>query len=186
MRTLIIGATGYIGKIFVKNTSIRNYKTTSSKKKNKHIKFNLLKDSIEDIIENYQIKKVIFFSAISNPNECEKNKRKSNLINVKYTIKALKQLIKKNIYFIFFSTEYVFDGLKGNYKENSKVGNRLLYAKQKVKVEKFLKKQKYKNFAILRIAKTFGRGKNDRTIFTECVKNLKKKKNYFCCKRSVF
>ena len=58
--------------------------------------------------------------AISNPLECQTFKNKSNFINVVMTKKLIDKLIKNKIYFIFFSSEYVFDGLKGNYSEKSK------------------------------------------------------------------
>ena len=41
-------------------------------------------------------------AAISDPNICYKKRNLTNKINVLSTIKILKELIKKNIYFIFF------------------------------------------------------------------------------------
>ena len=176
MNTLLIGATSYIGKNFVKKSKITNFEKTSTKKINNYIRFDLTKDKIENIFQKKTIENVVIFSAISNPDECEKNKKISNLVNVKSTIKIIKYLIKKKKYFIFFSTEYVYDGYKGNYSEKSKIGNNLLYAKQKIKVEEYLKRSNYKKFAIIRIAKTYGDKKNDNTIFTNFLKQSLKKR----------
>lgn len=175
MNTLLIGATSYIGKNFVKKSNITNFEKTSTKKINNYIRFDITKDKIENIFQKKTIENVIIFSAISNPDECEKNKKISNLVNVKSTIKIIKYLIKKKKYFIFFSTEYVYAGYKGNYSEKSKIGNNLLYAKQKIKVEEYLKRNNYKKFAIIRIAKTYGDKKNDNTIFTNFLKKSLKK-----------
>ena len=51
-------------------------------------------------------------------------------------------LIKKKIYFIFFSSEYIFNGNNGKYSEKSKPNPNLLYGKQKKNIEKYLSKKK--------------------------------------------
>ena len=69
---------------------------------------------------------------------CIKNKKRSKLLNVTKTKKIISYFIKKNIYFIFFSTEFVFDGNKGDYTELSKTNPINLYGKQKLMIEKLL------------------------------------------------
>jgi len=176
MSILVLGATGFIGKYFCVNSKLKNIIKTSRKKKKGYIKFDLIKNNIEPLIEKYNIKKVIFFSAISNPKKCEENVNYSRLVNVKKSKELLNFLLKKNIYFIFFSSEYVFDGNKKNYKENSFRKTKLIYGQQKILIENFLKKNRNKNFSILRIAKTYGDQIGDNSIFTSIVK-LKKKHN---------
>ena len=95
-----------------------------------------------------------------------------------YTKKLINHLIKKKIYFIFFSSEYVFDGKKGNYLENSPLKSKILYGKQKILIEQFLKKEKG-NFSILRIGKTYGNLINDKSIFSIFVKQLIEGKRKF-------
>lgn len=186
MSILVLGATGFIGKYFCVNTKHKNIIKTSRKKKKGHIKFDLIKNNIEPLIENYNIKKVIFFSAISNPEKCEQNLNYSRLVNVKKSKKLLNFLIKKNIYFIFFSSEYVFDGKKKNYKENSLRKTKLIYGQQKILIENFLKKHRYKNFAIFRIAKTYGDQIGDNSIFTSIVKLKKKHKIIYSANDQYF
>jgi dTDP-4-dehydrorhamnose reductase len=176
MNTLVIGATGFIGKNFIRCTKIKNIYKTSSKRKKGFIKFDLRTDNILELIKSKNIKKVLFLSAISNPYECELNLKNSNLINVTYTKKILNVLIKKNIYFIFFSSEYVFDGKKGNYSERSTPKTKLLYGNQKLNIEKFLYTKINKKFAIFRIAKTYGGDIGDKSIFVEFLKSAKKLK----------
>ena len=107
MNTLLIGATSYIGKNFVKKSKIKNIEKTSTKKINNHIRFDITKDEIENIFKKKIFENVIIFSAISNPDECEKNKKNSNQVNVKSTIKII-NIIRKNI--LFFFLEYVYSG----------------------------------------------------------------------------
>ncbi len=171
MKTLVIGSTGFIGSYYKKFSKSNNLFYTSSKKRKNYIKFDLIKDDIKKIISDKKIKKVIFLSAISNPEECENNKKKSNLINVIKTKEVMKYLIEKKIYFIFFSSEYVFDGKRGNYTESSHTKSKILYGRQKILIEKFLKK-KNGNFSIFRIGKTYGNLIDDKSIFSNFVKEL--------------
>jgi len=178
MSTLVIGSTGFVGGYYKKYSKKKNIFYTSSKKRKNYIKFDLLKDNINKIILNKKIDKVVFLSAISNPYECEKNKKKSNLVNLTMTKKVIRYLIKQKIYFIFFSSEYVFDGKNGNYLENSPKKSNILYGKQKIIIENFLKKLKG-NFSVLRIGKTYGNSINDKSIFSNFVKDLIKGKKIF-------
>jgi len=179
MKILILGANSFIGKYYKKFSKLNNILLASSKKKNNNIHFNIILHDIKKIILKYKITHVVFLTAISNPRECQNNIRQSNLINVLKTKEVINQLIKKNIYFIFFSSEYVFNGRKGNYIENSKTNSKILYGKQKIKLEKFLEKKRKKNFSIMRIAKTFGDEIKDKSIFTNFLKDYLKNKREF-------
>ena len=179
MKILVIGATGFIGKYYCNFSKFKNrILKTSSKKRKKYIFLNFLKNSheIDNIISKNSVEKIVFLSAISDPSKCYLNKKNSNEINITKTKKILKYLIKKKKYFIFFSSEYVFDGSIGNYTEKSKAKPILLYGKQKLQIENFLNKTNYRNYAIFRISKTFGCKKNDGSIFSNFLKDVKKYK----------
>lgn len=187
MRILIIGSSGFISKYYKKFSRLKYIKSTSSKKNNKCIYFDILLHDIGNIIDDYKITHVVLFSAISNPLECERNKNLSSKFNVTMTKKILQKLIKKKIYFIFFSSEYIFDGYKGNYSEKSKIGNKLLYGKQKINIEKFLNNKKSNNYSILRLGKTYGDELNDNSIFTSFLKEyMGSKRNFVFAKDQFF
>ena len=175
MNTLILGGSGKIGRYFNKKNQYRTYR----KKKIKNgIYFDLTKHKISKIIKKFSINKVVFLSAISDTDFCFKNPNVSHFVNCTKTKSVLKELIKLNIYIIFFSTEFVFSGNKGNYKENDNTNPINIYGKQKLVIENFLK-EKYKNFCILRIAKTYSDGFRDKTIITSFLNDLKNKKDKF-------
>ena len=107
MKSLIIGGSGKIGKLLsFKDT----FKTYYNNKINKGIKFNLISDKILPILKRLKINRVLILSAMSDPDECLKKKKYSNLLNVLKTKEIINTLVKENIYFIFFSSEYIFDG----------------------------------------------------------------------------
>ena len=95
MNTLIIGASGKIGKFFLKSKKKNFYFTYFKRKIKKGIKFNLLKDDIEPIINKFKIKKIVLLSAITEPDDCERNKINSNNLNVIKTKEIIDKIIKK-------------------------------------------------------------------------------------------
>ena len=174
MKTLIIGSSGKISKVFKdKYYDKKKFVFTTSNKKlaNKGtIFFDINKSDITQLVKKNNIDKVVIFTAISNPEKCKSQKKISYNINVKFTKKLIQNLISLNIYFVFFSSEYVFDGFKGNYSENSKTYTKMIYGKHKIEIENFIKSKKNNNSLILRISKTFGTDIHDGTFFTRYLK----------------
>ena len=175
MKILVIGASSKIGKYI---SSKNNLLTYNNNKIKNGIKFDIAKDDIKKILNKFKITSVIFLSAISDPDECIKKKKYSNLVNFINTKKIIGELIKRNIYFIFFSSEYIFSGKNGNYNEESVVKPNNLYGRQKFLIEKFIKK-KTNNYAIFRIARTYGDKLNDNTLITNFLAELIKGKREF-------
>jgi len=177
MKTLILGSSGKIGKHFIKVK--KNYVYTYNKNKIKHgVKFNIKKDNIEKLIKKFSIKKVVILSAISDPDYCYINKKKSYVLNVLSTKKIIDKLIDQKIYFIFFSTEMVYSGLNKYNNENSIVKPLNVYGKQKLAIEKYIKKNA-NNYSIFRVGKTYSAEKNGTDIFSSFFKMVKKKKFIF-------
>jgi len=173
MKTLILGSSGKIGKHFIKNR--KNYIYTYNKNKIKHgVKFNINKDDIEKLIKKFSIKKVVILSAISDPDYCFRNKKRSYMLNVLSTKKIIDTLIDQNIYFIFFSTEMVYSGLNKYYNENSVARPSNVYGKQKLAIEKYIKKSA-NNYSIFRVGKTYSDDKNGEDFFASFFISIKKK-----------
>ena len=182
MNNLIIGASGKIGSYYNQRTKLKNNIFISRKKdnKNKFIKFDFEKENFKKFLKKKKISKVIIFTAISDPLKCKINKKESHKVNIILIKELINILIKENIYFIFFSSEYIFFGRdKVLYKENSKPNSRMLYGKQKIEIENYLKKKNYDNFSILRLTKTYGDNINDKTLFCEILSQYDNGKRSF-------
>lgn len=96
---------------------------------------------------------LIHAAAISRPMKIhEKNITKSINTNIIGTANIVKACLKKNIKLIYFSTNYVYPGIKGNYKETDPVLPINKYAISKFGGECSV--QMYKNSLILRICMT--------------------------------
>lgn len=175
MKVLIIGGSGKIGTAL----NFKNTKKTFYKNKiHNGIKFNLINDDIKILLKKYKFNRVVLLSAISDPDICLRNKDYSNKLNVVKTKNLIDVLIKKNIYFIFFSSEYIFDGKKGDYSENSKAVPSNLYGRQKLQVENFIRK-KAKYYSIFRIGKTYGSDISDKTLISNFLMEIIKGKLIF-------
>jgi len=178
LKTLIIGASGKIGRYLLEFGNINYVYTYNKRKIHKGIHFDITKNNLNRLCKKFSVNKIVLLSGISDPSECYKNKKYSNLINVTKTKKIIDCMIKKNIYFIFFSTEFIFSGNKGNYSEIALAKPNQLYGKQKYLIEKYIKKRT-KNFSILRIAKTYGDKLNENTLISNFISSLKKGKREF-------
>ena len=177
MKNLIIGASGKIGKYFLRNRKNNYIFTYNNNKIKGGIKFNILNERIEKITKKHQINGIVILSAYSDPDFCIKNKKKSNFLNVVKTKELIKEIINKKIYFIFFSSEFVYDGKKGNYNERDKTNPINLYGKQKLALERFIKKNT-KNYCIFRIGKTYGDNFNEKTLITDFLLKTKEQKPF--------
>ena len=78
---------------------------------------------------------LIFCSAADNPNWVFKNQKESYDLNVNKTINFLNNIKSKVKKIIFLSSVEVFDGKKGNYKENDTINPLNFYGMTKEKVE---------------------------------------------------
>ena len=126
-------------------------KTYNKNKIPGYIKFNSSTIQLEKLIKKYKIKNVIYLAGITKLDECKKiiNFQK---INIKYPKAIFKTLKKHNIYLIYISSDAVYSGKKGIYKEKDKLNPNCVYGKQKKNVENYIKKN-LKYFSIIRISR---------------------------------
>ncbi|MEM3610269.1 MAG: NAD(P)-dependent oxidoreductase [Candidatus Anstonellales archaeon] len=81
------------------------------------IKYDLTKDP-EKIVEAYKPEVLVHTAAIGNVDLCEENRDFCYNINVNTSRRLLVKAKQINAKIIYISTNYVFDGKKGMYKEN--------------------------------------------------------------------
>lgn len=167
IKILIVGSKGYIG------SSLYNY---LEKKKydvfgvDNHLygrtwfgankQANFKKIDVRDIKKNFlkNFTHVIFLAGLSNNPIDDLFPNKAYNLVKNYTIKFAKLCKKENIKFIFPSSCSVYGYSNRRLSEKSKVNPITYYSKNKIKIEKELKKISDKNFnpIILRFATVFG------------------------------
>lgn len=105
-------------------------------------------DNIKKFLKKKKIDYLIHCAAITDIEECEKNKKKAKKINVDIPNNLAKICNEIGIKFLFLSSDHLFDGKKNFYKETDNVVPLNYYAKTKVEAEKEI--LKYKNSLIVR------------------------------------
>ena len=165
---LITGSTGYIGShiseffekkkinyIGVDNNSY-SYKQNVLNKK-RHLKVDISDNKkISKIIREYNINLIIHAAASSYVIDGEKNKKKYYENNIKKTKKFIDLCKYENLEnFIFLSSSNVYEEKK-IFSENDITKAKNFYGKNKISIEKYLKRKNFKNLIILRLFNVIG------------------------------
>jgi len=119
---------------------------------------------------------VLLPAGITNVELCEAEQQKAFEVNVEGTRNVVDACRAFNSKLVFFSTDYVFDGKKGNYTEKDKVNPINFYGKTKVQGEEIVKD--LENYLIARVSSLYGfNSKEDKKTFVcYAITQLKEKK----------
>ena len=144
-RIVITGGNGRFAKVLKNiNKSLKIY--YPGKKELDVLKIN----SIQKFIKKYKINYLVHNAALSRPMKIhDKNISKSIDLNIVGTANIVKVCEQNKIKLIYFSTGYVYEGIKGNYKESDSLKPINNYAWSKLGGECAV--QMYKNSLILRL-----------------------------------
>ena len=147
-KILFTGSSGRFGKVFKKINNNKNYIYPTSRQ------LNIINpSSLSKFFKKNKIDLVIHCAALSRPmNIHERKPIKSISTNIIGTANLVNECIKKNVKIIYFSTNYVYPGLKGNYNEESSLNPINNYAWSKLGGECAVKI--YEKSLILRICMT--------------------------------
>jgi dTDP-4-dehydrorhamnose reductase len=113
-------------------------------------------EEVENALLKYQPEIVVHCGAMSKPDECELNKERAFRINVTGTINLLKVASKVKSFFVFLSTDFVFDGEKGMYEENDERRPVNYYGQTKLLAEDEVMKYGY-SWSIIRTVLVYGK-----------------------------
>ena len=112
----------------------------------------ILKKNIKQIQPNF----IINTAAMTQVDDCENQKKACDLLNVT-VVKWLSEVSKEiNTHVIHISTDFIFDGIKGFYKETDKLNPLSYYGVSKLKSEEVLIQSRI-NFTILRTILVYGK-----------------------------
>ncbi len=170
MRVLITGSNGLLGQKIVKQLLSANIPfLATSKGENRNqdcpsVSYASLdicnENEINELFKEFAPTHVIHTAAITNVDYCELNPEECNEVNYLASMKLFEAAKQINAHFQLLSTDFVFDGLKGNYSEEDAVGPLSIYAESKVNAEKGLIQDEYSNWSIVRTIIVYGIGNN--------------------------
>ena len=132
------------------------------------------KVSINEIFKSFDIDIIIHLAAMTDVEECEKNPKKAKEININGTKNFCENF---EGYFVYISTDYVFDGKNGPYSENNPVNPINIYGSTKLEAEKLVLSKSGDNL-IIRSNVIYDYNMNSKASFLnwviESLKNNKK------------
>jgi dTDP-4-dehydrorhamnose reductase len=161
MKFLVTGSAGLVGSQVVKDLVDQNHTVYSCYHDEKPLYGTPILLDLTDqnkIIQTLQETKpdrVIHLAAITNVDLCETEKELATLINTKATEILAKQAAKQNTFFVYVSTDYIFDGINGMRKEEDSPNPLGFYGKSKLGGEIALNKLA-SGWCITRISSPFG------------------------------
>lgn len=115
-------------------------------------------ENVQLIIQKYKPQTIIHTAAMTNVDACELDKESCFNINVNGTknlLQAAKLIQQHKVHFIHLSTDFIFDGKNGPYKEEDEPNPLSRYAETKLESEKLVQQSSLK-WSIVRTIIVFG------------------------------
>jgi len=181
MKFLVTGSTGLVGSQVVKDLVQQNHTVYSCYHDEKPSHGTLIQLDLTDqdkIIQTLQETKpdrIIHLAAMTNVELCETEKELATQINVKTTETIAKQAAKQQVFFVYVSTDYVFDGTIGMKKEDDPPNPLGFYGKSKLEGEHTLNNLA-SNWCITRTSTPFGSYPKKKSFPLWVKENLESKK----------
>lgn len=167
MKILITGSNGLLGQHLVKlilDTTTHQIIATSKREprlvvQDSRIHYYSLDITdgmaVNSMLENLSPDTIIHCAALTQVDECEQQPVKAWDINVTATRFLIDAAKKINAFFIFVSTDFVFDGMHGPYKETDELNPVSYYGSTKVAAEKAVAESGL-SYAIVRTCLLYG------------------------------
>lgn len=187
MQYLVIGASGFVGKHLVQSLPPENVLGLHYPDAPEGgVRFDALTMDLADVVESPEkITHAYILYGDTHPDSCARDPEKSRRLNVDSTIRVIDRLVEWKTPFTFTSSESVFNGLEGNYREDDPAHPILLYGAQKLEIETYLRDLEC-DCAVLRLGKVFGLSPTDEKLFGGWLKDIKAAKPIRCAEDQVF
>ncbi|OGG09615.1 hypothetical protein A2154_03100 [Candidatus Gottesmanbacteria bacterium RBG_16_43_7] len=173
-KILVLGASGFVGSHLLQRLRKHVTGTFCQNPIRGGIRFDSLKDRLAEVVpKQHRFTHGVIFIGEANPDVCFQNPKLTYELNVRSMKRIVCDLEDMGIVPVFISSEFVFDGKKGDYKEMDTPNPILVYGQHKLETENFIRKN-IKHYIIIRLAKTFGNRLQDKTLFTRWIQDYQK------------
>lgn len=168
MKVLITGANGFLGYYLTEKLLSNGFVVVATGKGDGRLPFLSEKNffyepmdftdpyAVHDVFEKHQPQIVVHAGAMSKPDDCELNQWQAYLVNVEGTVTTLVNAAEQKSFFLFVSTDFVFDGETGMYKEEDETRPVNYYGKTKTEAEELVKDYEHE-WAIVRTVMVYGK-----------------------------
>ena len=171
---LIVGSSGFVGSALFREAGktagfvAGTYCHTPCDKRNM-LWLDLLEDpkalALPKQFTTLSSKAAVICACISQVDLCARHREASHKVNVAHTIKLIDLLSREGFRIVYVSTDYVFDGKRGDYTESDRRSPINEYGRQKVAVEDYLL-AKRSDSLIVRLSKVCAEYDHPKNLFT--------------------
>ena len=180
LKFLVTGSAGLVGQQVVKYLSKSNQVFScyneSKPEYGDSVKMDLKNyEMVSSVLTEIKPDVVIHLGAMTGVDICEKEKTSASEINTKATEIIAKECSKLNSFLVYVSTDYVFDGNFGMYKEDDVANPLGFYGKSKLEGEKAVQNFST-NWCIARTSTPFGLHPTKKSFPMWVIENLQKQK----------
>ena len=181
-KILITGSNGFLGQQLVVHFSTSpDFKVVAcSRGENKVLSVNNFryynlditnKKDLNEVLQTEKPEIIINCAAMTNVDQCEEKQKECDKINIDAVNELVNYCKKNKTKLIHLSTDFIFDGKKGYYKEDDLPNPLNYYGKSKLKSEQLLI-QSLSDFAIIRTILVYGTTQNtNRSNVVAWIKN---------------
>lgn len=175
MNTLVIGASGCLGGIlyedFKKLGSVRGTYCGHSADDLVHLDVTNERQ-VRQVLMETKPELVLHCGAFTHVDGCEENPAESRRVNVEGTRIVVNAVRGTGIKYVFFSSDYVFDGRAGPYREEDPTHPIQVYGRHKLEAERIIK-SRLARWLIVRVHGVFGWERQGKNFVQRLVANLR-------------
>jgi len=180
MNILITGANGFLGYYLVDQLLKKNFSVIATGKgecrlpfTDKNFVYRVMDFTdpfaVDAVFNEHKPGVVIHAGAMGKPDECEMNQMLAYVVNVEGTVHLLLNAEEQKSFFVFVSTDFVFDGEKGMYTEEDAPRPINYYGRTKMEAEEAVKDYPF-DWCIVRTVLVYGKNYSGRNNILSIVK----------------
>ncbi|MBA3060289.1 MAG: sugar nucleotide-binding protein [Nitrospirae bacterium] len=159
MKILIIGASGVLGSRLYNDTIKKKWNIMGTYCSHECVGLSYLdvrdKASLEKVFNFFRPETVVMAGGITDVDLCTLKPKLAEDVNIKGTLNLVKKIKEYSSKLVCVSTDYIFDGENGPYKEDDKPNPINIYVSTKLEAENIIK-SKLKDYLIVRTAQLYG------------------------------
>jgi dTDP-4-dehydrorhamnose reductase len=184
---LILGASGFIGQRLAQRLGAsRVLSTYCAKPVPGGAHFDARSDTLESLGRPLAtIQHGIILFAMTQIDACAREPAKAASLNIGAAQSVIDQLVERDIVPVFASTDVVFDGRRGDYREDDLPGPILTYGRQKLEIERYLQAHAPRHL-ILRLPKIIGERPGGGGVFDDWLRAIDAGEPIYCAEDQIF
>ncbi len=182
MKLLIIGASGVLGSRLYNDAIKKKWNAMGTYCSHECVGLLYLdvrdKNSLEKAFNLFEPEVVVMAGGITDVDLCTLKPKLSEDVNIKGTLNLAKKIKEYGSKLIYISTDYIFDGENGPYKEDDKPNPINIYGRTKLEAENIIR-AKLRDYLIVRTCQLYGIDHKKKNFVIKIIYNIQNNKKVY-------